>query len=199
MVEMNESEVKVKVEFQYTEAEYLAANRLYLFNSSNIVVRLIVVCLLLTAVVIMMSVVVTDLLPIWAMIAFVLLLEGGLVYNLLVRMPRQYFRGDAKFRDKFEVTFSDDGITVKTSQLDSKLSWSLYTRVIEGSEMYLLVYGKETRMMTTIPKRAFKSSQQENRFRELVTRHITDHSVMRQIPAEDNEYTPKSLTPPDWR
>jgi YcxB-like protein len=190
---------EVRVEYQYTEAEYLAATRLLFFNAPNILVRLIVLGLLLLAGAVMLSVVMTDLFPLWAIVAFVMLIEGGLFYNLLVRMPRAYFRGDGKFRDKYEVTFSDEGIMVKTSQIDSKLAWSLYTRVLEGRDMYLLVYGKDTRMMTVVPRRAFKNRDQENQFRELVARHIIDHSGFKQIPPGESEYRPTSFTPPDWR
>jgi YcxB-like protein len=197
MASMEHSEVTV--EYQYTEAEYLAASRLLFFSLPSVFVRLIVFGLLVLSPAAMLSVVVTDLFPLWAIVAFVILLEGGLFYNLLVRMPRAYFRGDAKFRDKYSVTFSDEGIKVKTSQLDSKLAWSLYTRVLEGRGMYLLVYGKDTRMMTAVPKRAFKNRDQENQFRELVARHITDHAALKQISSVETEYRPTSFTPPDWR
>jgi hypothetical protein len=130
---------------------------------------------------------------------FVVVFEAGIVYHLLIGMPRQYFRGDGKFRDKYELTFSHEGITVKTPKIDSKLAWSLYTKVIEGRQMYLLIYGKETRMMTAVPKRAFTDNNQENRFRELVTQHISDHPVMERIPTGESDYTPTSFTPPDWR
>jgi hypothetical protein len=68
--------------------------------------------------------------------------------------------------------------------------------------MYLLVYGKETRMMTLVPKRAFQNRMQEDAFRELLARHIRDHTTVRGIKAtteSEPEYTPSSLNPPDWR
>jgi hypothetical protein len=197
MAAMNEAEVKI--EYQYTEAEYLAASRLLFFSQPNILVRLLVFGLLLLIAALMFSVVVIDVFPLWAMIAFVLLFEGALFYNLLVRMPRTYFRGDGKFRDKYEVTFSDECIRVKTSQIDSKLAWTLYTKVLEGSDMYLLIYGTDLRMMTAVPKRAFKSKDQEHKFRELVIRHISDHSNLKELAPGEGAYTPTSLTPPDWR
>jgi hypothetical protein len=83
--------------------------------------------------------------------------------------------------------------------MDAKLAWSLYTKVIEGKDMYLLLYGKDTRMMTTVPKRALKSRDEEMQFRALVTRHITDSSGFKNIPPEERTYTPQNLTPPDWR
>ena len=192
------SQAEVKLEYEYTEAEYLAANRLFLSSSPNIIARLAVFGLLLGAGVILLSFL-TDSLMVIPGLVFVVLLEAALFYNVLVNTPRKYFRGDAKFRDRYQITFSDEGVKLKTSQVDSKMAWSLYTRVVEGRDMYLLLYGKDTRMMTTVPKRVFSSSDQEQLFRELVTRHITDHAGLKQIAPGESEYKPTSLTPPDWR
>ena len=194
---MNPSEVTL--EFQYSEAEYLAANRLHFLSSTNMLWRLIIFGLLLVGGAVMMSVLLTEPFILWGGLAFVVLFEGALVYNVLVTLPRKYFRGDAKFRDRYELTFSDEGIKVKTPQIDSKLAWSLYTKVVEGRDMYVLIYGNETRTMTAVPKRAFVNEDQENRFRELIARHIPDHSGLKNIPPSETEYKPKSLTPPDWR
>ena len=192
------SQPEVKLEYEYTEAEYLAANRLFFSSSPNIIARLGVFGLLLGAAVILLSFLTNSLIVIPGLV-FVVLLEAALFYNVLVNTPRKYFRGDGKFRDRYELTFSDEGVKLKTSQVDSKMSWSLYSRVVEGRDMYLLLYGKDTRMMTAVPKRVFSSSDQEQLFRELVTRHITDHAGLKQMAPGESEYKPKSLTPPDWR
>ncbi len=192
---------EIKIEYLYTEPEYLAATRLYLLSSPTIVVRLTVLFVLVMAGALMLTFLIGDF-PFWTTILLTLLVEASLLYSILVVGPRRYFRGDGKFRDKYEVTFSDDGIAVKTKHIDSKLAWSLYTRVIEGAGMYLLVYGKETRMMTLVPKRAFQNRMQEDAFRELLARHIRDHTTVRGIKAtteSEPEYTPSSLNPPDWR
>jgi len=190
---------EVRLEFQYTEAEYMTASRLLFFSKPETLVRLIIFSMLLLTITFLLSMLVVDLIPLWTMVLFVGLFEALLFYNILVRIPRTYFRGDGKFRDKYEITFSDEHISVKTSQLDSKLAWSLYTKVIEGPDMYLLIYGKDLRMMTAVPKRAFTSKDQERMFRDLVSRHIADHSKLKPLPAGENDYRPTSLTPPDWR
>src|ERR1041385_5314141 len=192
------SQPEVKLEYQYSEPEYLAASRLLYSNSPNIIARLTVFGLLLGAAVILLSFL-TDSWIIIPGLVFVVLLEIALFYNVFVNTPRKYFRGDGKFRDRYELTFSDEGVQVKTSQIDSKMAWSLYTKFVEGRDMYLLLYGKDTRMMTAVPKRVFSSNDQEQLFRELVTRHITDHAGLKPMPPGESEYKPKSLTPPDWR
>lgn len=194
---MNEAEVKI--EYQYTEPEYLAASRLLFFSKPETLVRLIVFSVFLLTGAFLLSTLIVDFIPLWTMILFIGLFEGLLFYNLLVKTPRTYFRGDGKFRDKYEITFSDEHIRVKTSQLDSKLAWSLYTKVLEGPNMYLLIYGRDVRMMTAVPKRAFTSQDQERKFRDLVSKHIVDHSNLKALPPGESEYRPTSPTPPDWR
>jgi len=191
---------EVKIEYLYTEPEYLAATRLYFLSTPSVFVRLAVLFGLILFCALVLTLLIGEF-PIWATIMLTMLVEASLLYNVVVVGPRRYFRGDGKFRDKYELTFSDEGIAVKTKQIDSKLAWSLYTKVIEGAGMYLLVYGKETRMMTMVPKRAFQNRMQEDAFRELLARHIRDHTTVRRIKAPDKEpeYTPTSLNPPDWR
>jgi YcxB-like protein len=190
---------KISLEFQYSEAEYLAASRLLFFSTTNLLVRLVVFGLLMVGGALAFGLLLSESLIMWVTLLFVALLEGVLFYNALVVIPRKYFRGDAKFHERYQLAFSDEGVKAKTSQIDSKLAWSLYTKVVEGRDMYVLLYGQDTRMMTAVPKRVFVNKDQENRFRELVARHITAHSGLKQIPPSESEYTPSNLTPPDWR
>ena len=193
------TESKIAIEYQLTEPEYLAATRLLFFQSRQGMIRLVVVCALALVAALMMSMFLADMFALVATLILVILFDIFLFYNALVTIPRQYYRGDPKFREKYQVTFSDECVVVRTFQIDSKLAWSLYTKVIEGREMYLLMYGKDLRMMTAVPKRAFKSTDEEMRFRALVSRHIKDSPGFQNIPAEHRDYTPRSLTPPDWR
>jgi len=193
------SEQRMRIECQLSEAEYLVATRLLFFQSREVIVRMVVFCFLALFGALLMNMIVADMGLLWMVIGVVVFFDGFLFYNVLVTMPRRYYRRDPKFREKYDLTFSDEGVAVKTFQIDSKLAWSLYTKVIEGSDMYLLIYGKDLRMMTAVPKRVFKSRDEEIEFRDLVRRHISEHSGFKEIPAEEREYTPKSLTPPDWR
>jgi len=197
MARMNGS--LVEVEYQYSEAEYLAANRLFLFRTPTAMLRLIVFFFVALMSAVLLSFLLTDLFPLWAGFGIIILFIAALFYNVFVALPRKYFRGNANFRDKYQITFSDDGLHVRTSQIDSKQGWGLYTKAFEGHDMYLLIYGTDLRMMTMVPKRAFKSADQENLFRAMIKRHITDHSGLKQITPNETEYTPPSLTPPDWR
>lgn len=193
------TESKMTIEYQLTEPEYLAATRLLFFQSRQGMIRLVVVCALSLVAALMMTMFLADMFALVITLIFVIFFDIFLFYNALVTIPRQYYRGDPKFREMYHVTFSDECVAVRTFQIDSKLAWSLYTKVIEGREMYLLMYGKDLRMMTAVPKRVFRSRDEEMQFRTLVSRHITDHSAFKNVPPEERGYTPKSLTPPDWR
>jgi hypothetical protein len=166
-------EEEIKLNLSYTERDYLAASRLFFFRSSETIIRLTLFSLLIVAGLLLLYFLVDDF-PLWVSLVAMIVFEGAILYGVLITLPRRYFRGDAKFRDKWEFTFSAQGILIKTAQIDSKLAWSLYTRVIEGAEVFLLIYGKEIRTMTMVPKRAFQNRMQENAFRELVTSHITN-------------------------
>jgi hypothetical protein len=192
---------QIKLDFHYSEAEYVAANRLYLLHSTTSLVRLVLFFVLVTGLLLMLPLLFDVDIPVWAILSLTAVVEGALLYNVLVKAPRQYFRGDPKFREQYEMIFSDAGISLKTRQIDSKLAWSLYTRVIEGQSLYLLIYGKDIRTMTLIPKRVFQNKAQETAFRELLKTRIADSSLS-QVSFDtdkESEYQPSSLNPPDWR
>jgi hypothetical protein len=192
---------QIKLEFHYSEDEYLAASRLYLLHSSTSLIRLVLFFVLVTGLLLMLPLLFDVDLPVWEILSLTALVEGALLYNVLVKAPRRYFRGDPKFRDMWQMIFSDEGISLKTRQIDSKLAWSLYTRVIEGQSLFLLIYGKDVRTMTLIPKRVFQNKAQETAFRELLKIRIADSSL-RQMSFDtdkEGEYQPSSLNPPDWR
>ena len=189
----------LKIEYQLSESEYLAATRLLFFQSKETMIRMVVFGVLALVGAIIMNMIVADMNMLLGLIPIVIIFDVFIFYNVLVIVPRQYYRGDPKFREKYVLTFSDQGVFVKTFQLDSKLAWSLYTKALEDKDMYLLIYGRDIRMMTPVPKRAFRSTDEEVEFRALVSRHISDCSGLKTIPPEERAYTPSSLTPPDWR
>lgn len=188
----------LKIEYQLSESEYLTATRLLFFQAKETMIRMVVVCVFAVIAAIVMNMIFADMTTLLGLIVLVIIFDVFLFYNALVQLPRQYYRGDPKFREKYHVGFSDEGVFVKTFQLDSKLAWSLYTKAIEGKDMYILIYGKDIRMMTAVPKRSFRNRDEEGEFRQLVSRHISDCSGLKGIP-EERAYTPQSLTPPDWR
>lgn len=92
-------------------------------------------------------------------------------FNLLSLRPLQvrwFFRRNPKFRETYRLTFSEEGIHFQTASIDSQIAWTHYSRVVEGREVILLIYG--TRMYTVIPTRAFADAAQRAAFLDLARR-----------------------------
>jgi len=192
----------LQLRFSYTEAEYLNASRLLILRETKIIVRMVVLFLLLFC----GGLLLTMLVPafnflVWFVGLFALVLEAVFAQKIFSDMPRKYFRGNANAREEFLLTFTHDGVWVKTSLIDSKMAWSLYTKVFENSSMYVIVYGKDARMMTAVPKRVFRSAQEELEFRNLLRQHVDPNlpPTNATIEARTPEYVPSGSQPPDWR
>ncbi len=158
----------IVLEFDNELAEHLVADRLYYrstfwWKADKVVAGLLIVvgiCLVFFAGVVW-----------WSVIFFPLAIVEW--FNLLSISPlqvRYFFKHNPKFRETYHLTFSDGGIQFKTESMESKLSWSMYKRVLENDTIVLLIYG--TRMYAVIPKRAFSDSSQLAEFMELVRRRI---------------------------
>ena len=89
----------------------------------------------------------------WTAIWFALAVSEW--FNLLSPRPLQIrwmFKRNPKFKEAYRLTFTEEGIHFQTASIDSHIAWTHYTRVVEGKEVILLVYG--ARMYTVIPIRA---------------------------------------------
>ncbi len=87
-------------------------------------------------------------------------------------IPPLAFRREPKFRDEYSLAFSPEGIHFRTEHIDSQLQWGIYTRALVDVHSYVLYYG--TRQFTVIPKRVFPSSEQQQAFEHLLTRHVSE-------------------------
>jgi hypothetical protein len=85
-------------------------------------------------------------------------------------IPRVAFRREPKFRDDYSLSFSPEGIHFQTAHVDSQLQWSMYSRALVDAHSYVLYYG--SRQFTVIPKRVFRSAQEEQAFEELLAEHV---------------------------
>jgi hypothetical protein len=192
----------IKLNFKYTEEEYLAAARLFLWRSKETLIRLVASYSLISFGLILLLLLIDLGLPLWIPISLLLLVGIALAHGFLFDLPRRYFRGDPKFRDEYSLSFSDEGIGFKTPNINASVAWSLYTGFIENERFYLLIYGKNIASVSIIPKRVFRDSMEEAAFREMLRRHIDQRLPMRQVSdatSSDGEYVPSSLEPPDWR
>ena len=192
----------IQLRFSYTEAEYLGAARLILFGQKLILARVVVLLALVVLISFMVSVLTDFEFPVWAALSLGLLVATSFAYKGLIDAPRRYFRKDPKMRDEFALTFSDEGVAVKTAQSDSKLAWSLYKEVLENRSLYVIVYNEPARMtMTVVPKRVFRDANEELNFRRLLHRHVDQSLALTNDSISEQNYTyvPSTLEPPDWR
>lgn len=192
----------IQLRFSYTEAEYLGATRLILFGQKLILARVVVLLALIMLISFMVSVLTDFEFPLWAALSLGLLVATSFAYKGLIDAPRRYFRTDPKMRDEFALTFSDEGVAVKTPQIDSKLAWSLYKEVLENKSLYVLVYNEPARLtMTMVPKRVFRDANEQLDFRRLVHRYVDQSLALTNDSVNDQNYAyvPSKLEPPDWR
>lgn len=108
----------------------------------------------------------------WYFILFPLALAewfNGLDFRAL--QIRWMFKHHPQLRERYALTFSEQGLHFRTSTVDSRLAWSYYRRLLESDRVFLLVYGKG--MYSTIPKSAFKDADEIGRFRRLVTEKLS--------------------------
>ena len=188
----------VQLNFQLTEKEYIAAIRLYVWHSNELLLRLITFYVLVSAGLFVLTALLDFALPIWALIALLGLVGVALAQGYLVDLPRRYFRGDLKFHEEYNLTFTDSGIEFRTPSINASITWSLYTRVIENDKFYLTVYGRDIHSVSIIPKRAFVNAQQEAAFRDMLRRHIDSSLKFSDSERDKTGYLPPS-SPPDWR
>lgn len=87
-------------------------------------------------------------------------------------IPSVVFRREPKFRDDYSLTFSPEGIHFRTAHIDSQLQWSMYSQALVDAYSFVLYYG--ARSFTVIPKRAFRSAEEQQAFEKLLTQHVSE-------------------------
>lgn len=108
----------------------------------------------------------------WPGVGLILLmgLLALMILSAFFIIPQVQFRREVRFRDWYELRFSNDGIYFRTLNIKSELRWSLYSRALVDAHSYVLYYGKST--FTVIPKRYFQDPEQLARFDRLVEEKI---------------------------
>lgn len=80
------------------------------------------------------------------------------------------WRSEPLLRGTQHYGIGEDGVWCKTAISEATLSWPFYKRLVEYDDFYLLFAGR--RGGSPILKRAFASSADEARFRDIVKRHV---------------------------
>ena len=187
----------VQLTFRYTEDEYIAAMRFYLLRSREVLARLVIGYGLFAGGLVVLNVLLEFTLPVWSIVAFILLAGVSWVYSYLVDVPRRFFRSEPKFREEYTLTFTDAGIDLKTQGISASIAWTYYTGMLENGRFYFLTYGQNIHAPSIFPKRAFRDSEQETIFREMLRRNVDQALKVRD--GDEPGYVPSSSGPPDWR
>ncbi|HEX8178839.1 MAG TPA: YcxB family protein [Pyrinomonadaceae bacterium] len=193
----------VSLHFKLSEPEYMAGARLLTFPNAAAKARVAAGAFIYALCAALLVLAYSGTLFAAGITGLVALIALPLALHLSrTRLMRRCYRGDQKFRHGVTLTFTDAYVQVQADQIDSKFGWKLYTDVLEGADNYVLVYGRDVRMMTIVPKRAFKSKQQERAFRALLATHFDRPLSAPQLDdgaAVEQDYQPASFQPPDWR
>jgi hypothetical protein len=146
----------VEVRFQYTEREYVKAEREYLF-AGRVLSKFIIVFIPLFFVFSLYSLVASRMSPYVGIFSLAVSVVGILFeLALYFYVPRRNFKITSKLREKYFLKFSTDGIVFKTQTIDSSLKWDIYSALWESDDFYYLV--QQSGNFTLIPKRAFEGS-----------------------------------------
>jgi YcxB-like protein len=159
----------IDLSFHYSESDYVRALRAH--YSSRLRVRFDILAAIVVAVLGAYSWHSPDYhwLSVMCVAASVILVL--MLFAAFVVIPPLAFRGEAKFRDDYSLTFSQEGIHFRTAHIDSQLQWNLYSRALIDRHSYVLYYG--SRQFTVIPKRVFQSAEQQRTFEQLLTQHVS--------------------------
>jgi hypothetical protein len=104
----------------------------------------------------------------------------ALVVGAVIVVPWLVERMQPKLRERYDLTFADDGIHFRTTGIDSKLDWALYASWWHDDQYIYLLHGY--REVTILPRRVFAESEPALAFEDLVRRHLGNARDPRHAP-----------------
>lgn len=162
--------IDLVIEFDHRIQDHLRARRLYYSKKSRFAKADKVVALFL----LLFGVVLISLVGArwWTLIWFVLApIEWFDLLSIEPLIVHYVFKRTKKFQERTRLEFHEAQIHYKTPSINSTLEWDCFSDLLEDDELFLLVY-KAPRMYAVIPKRAFGSDEDRQRFRELAFHHM---------------------------
>lgn len=160
----------VSVKFLNSEADYIEASIACSYGSRRAGFDLIIEIVALIAGLIF-----------WGVLGFswisMILIFGSMV-GLIIRtlgyyvLPRIRYRSEPKYKDEYLLEFDEEGIRFKTDSIESKVDWSLYNKMIETENLYILIYGKYN--FSIVPKKAFFNEPDRMEFDMLIDKFIKE-------------------------
>jgi hypothetical protein len=154
----------ITIKFKYSQFEYVEAIQRFYRNTSKMILEVVVSLILFViglGVTLYMRV---SLYSVFLMVVSIFYLFVTFIFYQII--PEKRSRLESKFRDEYYLSFSQDGVKYKNSQIDNIYPWTHYQKVWEAPKYYYLIYSKEG--VTIIPKRAFATLEDEQSFRQLL-------------------------------
>ena len=128
----------VQVKFVNSEEDYIEASRVYSYGSKGAKLDFIIEIMAIIVGIIFFWVLGFSLIWVFLFIACILVIIIRILgYFVLSKMR---YRKEPKYKWEYLMEFDDDGIRFKTKNIESKLEWSLYNKVIETEKTYILVH-----------------------------------------------------------
>ena len=159
----------VKLRFQYTQSEYIKAERQYLFSSKTIHkydIALVTLFLLLSVVYMLFSS-----FSIFSILIFgLIIVVTALGSYLYILMPILKFKQTAKYHEEYTLVFSKETIKFQTQSIESEMKWDIYSALWESHDFYYLI--QAPRIYTLIPKRVFKDLNEKQLFEEITQSRV---------------------------
>ena len=160
----------VELRFQYTQSEYIKAERQYLISSKTIHkydIALVAVFLLLSIVYMLFS----SLSVFSILITGLIIVVTALGSYLYILMPILKFKQTAKYHEEYTLVFSKESIKFKTQSIESEMKWDIYSALWDSHDFYYLI--QAPRIYTLIPKRVFKDQNEKQIFEEIAQSRVT--------------------------
>jgi hypothetical protein len=152
----------VTVEFALTRQEFAAAQRQMMLRS------LLIASLSGLMLVIVIAGLVTGSTSV-AVIGFFWFVLIALVF---VFAPGSAWRRNPVVQGAQRHSFDDNGLDLSFGGRPTRVEWSYFTQMVKGPAAYQLLRGKKFGLV--VPRRAFRSGDDEQAFVELVRRHLPD-------------------------
>jgi hypothetical protein len=92
-------------------------------------------------------------------------------FLILGAVGRSLFRNNPRLKEPTRYIFSQEGIIAESPVGRAELNWSLYLRVREAGEYFLLY--TSPKLANALPKRCFSSKEDIRRFREVLRLSIS--------------------------
>jgi hypothetical protein len=102
-----------------------------------------------------------------------LLIAGATVAAPLMRIRRMVDQ-DETMRAETAWLIRIDGIELQNRFEKTELPWEMFDRLIDTPQYFLLVYADNRRQFTFVPKHAFSSAQERERFKRMASENLTN-------------------------